>query len=158
MGGSVHNPAATAAAQIPLSPLQSNDSPNTSQQNIVPQSQPQGPPFRNQAPQNITSVHQTVTSTMAASMNAARPPYNTQIVAPPNYHPTTLGPRATHTRWIRPFVAPGTTAPANTQNSSALIAQLTQPPSIGINVTAFNQRLDGKSTGIQGYILFIALK
>ncbi|XP_032691032.1 mediator of RNA polymerase II transcription subunit 25-like [Odontomachus brunneus] len=148
MGGNVHNVAATAA-QIPLSPLQSNDSPNTNQvqQNIAPPSQAQGPPFRNQAPQNITSVHQAVTPAMAVPMNAARPPYNPQIAAPPNYHPTALGPRTTHaTRWMRPFVAPGTTAPANTQNSSALIAQLTQPPSLGLNVGAtFGQRLDGSN-------------
>ncbi|XP_025159280.1 mediator of RNA polymerase II transcription subunit 25 isoform X3 [Harpegnathos saltator] len=143
-GGNVHNTTATAA-QIPLSPLQSNDSPNTNQvqQNIAPPSQPQGSPFRNQTPQNITSVHQTVTSSMAAPMNTARPPYNSQIAAPPNYHPTSLSPRTTHTRWMRPFIAPGTTAPTNAQNSSALIAQLTQPPSLGLNVATFGQRLDG---------------
>ncbi|XP_032671316.1 mediator of RNA polymerase II transcription subunit 25-like isoform X1 [Odontomachus brunneus] len=143
MGGNVHNAAATAA-QIPLSPLQSNDSPNTNQvqQNIAPPSQPQGSPFRSQAPQNISSVHQAVTPSMAAPMNTARPPYNPQIAAPPNYHPAGLGPRTTHTRWMRPFIAPGATAPANTQNSSALIAQLTQPPSLGLNVATFGQRLD----------------
>ncbi|XP_018044485.1 PREDICTED: mediator of RNA polymerase II transcription subunit 25 isoform X2 [Atta colombica] len=143
MGGNVHNTAATAA-QIPLSPLQSNDSPNTNQvqQNIAPPNQQQGPPFRNQAPpQNITSVHQTVTPSMAAPMNTARPPYNPQIAAPPNYHPPGVN-IATRPRWMRPFIAPGATAPANTQGS-ALIAQLTQPPSsLGLNVAAFNQRLD----------------
>ncbi|XP_067215800.1 mediator of RNA polymerase II transcription subunit 25 isoform X2 [Linepithema humile] len=143
IGGNVHNTAATTA-QIPLSPLQSNDSPNTNQvqQNIAPPNQQQGPPFRNQAPQNIASVHQTVTPSMAAPMNAARPPYNPQIIAaPPNYHPTGVN-IATRPRWMRPFIAPGATAPANTQGS-ALIAQLTQPPSsLGLNATAFGQRLD----------------
>ncbi|EFN84184.1 mediator of RNA polymerase II transcription subunit 25 [Harpegnathos saltator] len=147
IGGNVHNTAATTA-QIPLSPLQSNDSPNTNQvqQNIAPPNQPQGPPFRNQAPQNITSVHpvQTVAQTMAAPMNAARAPYNSQIAAPPNYHPTVINPRM-HTKWMRPFLTPGATTPANTQNSSALIAQLTQPPSLGLNVTTFGQRLDGSN-------------
>ncbi|XP_014485154.1 PREDICTED: mediator of RNA polymerase II transcription subunit 25-like isoform X2 [Dinoponera quadriceps] len=150
IAGNVHNTAATTISQIPLSPLQSNDSPNTNQvqQNIAPPSQPaQGPPFRNQAPQNIASVnHQTVTPAMAAPMaNVARPPYNPQIAALPNYHPTGLGPRATHTRWIRPFITPAATAPTNTQNSSALIAQLTQPPSLGLNVATFGQRLDGNN-------------
>ncbi|XP_071630745.1 uncharacterized protein [Temnothorax longispinosus] len=43
---------------------------------------------------------------------------------------------------MRPFIAPGATASANTQNS-ALIAQLTQPSSsLGLNVAAFSQRLD----------------
>ncbi|XP_020293068.1 mediator of RNA polymerase II transcription subunit 25 [Pseudomyrmex gracilis] len=144
MGGNVHNTAATAA-QIPLSPLQSNDSPNTNQvqQNIAPPNQQQGPPYRNPTPQNITSVHQTVTPSLAAPMNAARPSYNTQIAAPPNYHGPGMN-IATRPRWIRPFIAPGATAPANTQ-SSALIAQLTQPPSsLGplSAVAAFNQRLD----------------
>lgn len=137
IGGNVHNTAATTA-QIPLSPLQSNDSPNQVQQNIAPPNQQQGPPFRNQAPQN------TVTPSMAAPMNAVRPPYNPQIItAPPNYHPTGVN-IATRPRWMRPFIAPGATAPANTQGS-ALIAQLTQPPSsLGLNATAFGQRLDGK--------------
>lgn len=157
MGGTVHNTAATAA-QIPLSPLQSNDSPNTNQvqQSIAPPSQPQGPPFRGQAPQNITSVHQTVTPSMAAPMNAARPPYNPQIAAPPNYHPAGLAARATHPRWMRPpFIAPGATAPANTQ-SSALIAQLTQPPSsLGLNVAAFGQRLDGRRGEIYNTSYFL---
>ncbi|KAL0125266.1 hypothetical protein PUN28_004503 [Cardiocondyla obscurior] len=143
MGGNVHNTAATAA-QIPLSPLQSNDSPNTNQvqQNIAPPNQQQGPPFRNQAPQNITNVHQTVTPSMAAPMNAARQPYNPQIAAPPNYHPPGVN-LGTRPRWMRPpFIAPGATASANTQGS-ALIAQLTQPPSsLGLNVAAFSQRLD----------------
>ncbi|XP_011632716.1 mediator of RNA polymerase II transcription subunit 25-like isoform X2 [Pogonomyrmex barbatus] len=142
MGGNVHNAAATAA-QIPLSPLQSNDSPNPNQvqQNIAPPNQQQGPPFRNQAPQNITSVHQTVTPSMAAPMNTGRPPYNSQIAAPPNYHATAVN-IATRPRWLRPPFIPGATAPANTQGS-ALIAQLTQPPSsLGLNVAAFNQRLD----------------
>ena len=155
MGGNVHNTAATAA-QIPLSPLQSNDSPNTNQvqQNIAPPNQQQGPPFRNQAPpQNITSVHQTVTPSMAAPMNTARPPYNPQIAAPPNYHPPGVN-IATRPRWMRPFIAPGATAPANTQGS-ALIAQLTQPPSsLGLNVAAFNQRLDGKSIDKTLTVLF----
>lgn len=137
MGGNVHN--TTSVTQIPLSPLQSNDSPNTNQvqQNIAPPNQQQGPPFRNQTPQNI-AVHQTVPS-MAAPMNAARPPYNPQIAAPPNYHPAGVN-IATRARWMRPsFIAPGATAPANTQGS-ALIAQLTQPPSsLGLSVTAFGQ-------------------
>lgn len=157
MGGNVHNTPATAA-QIPLSPLQSNDSPNTNQvqQNIAPPSQPQGPPFRNQAPQNITSVHQAVTPTMAAPMNAGRPPYTPQIPVPPNYHPGGITPRGTHPRWMRPFMTPGTNAPPNTQ-SSALIAQLTQPPStVGLNV-AFNQRLDGKSIEIYPISYYIKI-
>lgn len=144
MGGNVHN--ATNVTQIPLSPLQSNDSPNTNQvqQNIAPPNQQQGPPFRNQTPQNIT-VHQAVPSSMAAPMNA-RPPYNPQIAAPPNYHPPGVNIGPTRARWMRPsFIAPGATGPANTQGS-ALIAQLTQPPSsLGLNVAAFGQRLDGKS-------------
>lgn len=152
--GNVHNAAATTA-QIPLSPLQSNDSlTNQVQQNIAPPSQPQGS-FRNQTPQNITSVHQTVTPNMATPINATRPSYNPQIVAPPNYHPTGLGPRTTHTRWVRPFVTPGATAPSNTQNNSALIAQLTQPPSLGPNVTTFGQRLDGKNIDIC-YVIYCA--
>lgn len=149
MSGNVHSTPATAA-QIPLSPLQSNDSPNTNpvQQNIAPPTQPQGPPFRSQTPQNIASVHQTVAPSMAAPMNAARPPYNPQIAAPPNYHPANLGIRPTHPRWMRPFIAPGSAAPPNTQ-SSALIAQLTQPPSsLGLNVAAFGQRVDGKNSSI----------
>ncbi|RLU26588.1 hypothetical protein DMN91_000384 [Ooceraea biroi] len=144
IGGNVHT-AAVTAAQIPLSPLQSNDSPNTNQvqQNIAPPNQQQGPPFRSQAPQNIANVHQTVTPSMAAPMNAARPPYNPQIAAPPNYHPAGVNIAARPTRWMRPFIAPSATAPANAQGS-ALIAQLTQPPSsLGLNVAAFNQRLDG---------------
>lgn len=144
MGGNVHSAPATAA-QIPLSPLQSNDSPNTNQvqQNIAPPNQQQGPPFRSQAPQNIASVHQAVTPSMAAPMNAARPPYNPQIAAPPNYHPAGVNIAARPTRWMRPFIAPGAAAPANAQGS-ALIAQLTQPPSsLGLNVAAFSQRLDG---------------
>ncbi|XP_026824639.1 mediator of RNA polymerase II transcription subunit 25 isoform X1 [Ooceraea biroi] len=143
IGGNVHT-AAVTAAQIPLSPLQSNDSPNTNQvqQNIAPPNQQQGPPFRSQAPQNIANVHQTVTPSMAAPMNAARPPYNPQIAAPPNYHPAGVNIAARPTRWMRPFIAPSATAPANAQGS-ALIAQLTQPPSsLGLNVAAFNQRLD----------------
>lgn len=86
---------------------------------------------------------------MAAPMNAARPSYNPQIAAPPNYHSPGLTARAAHPRWIRPFITPGATAPTNTQ-SSALIAQLTQPPSsLGpINVAAFGQRLDGKNNDI----------
>lgn len=141
--GAVH-PAQGTAAQIPLSPLQSNDSPNTNQvqQNIAQPTQQQGPPFRNQTPQNITSVHQTVVP-IAAAMNAGRPPYNPQISAPPTYHPTGVPARAGHARW-RPFVTPGTTGPANTQ-SSALIAQLNQPPSLGLNVTPFGQRMDGNN-------------
>ncbi|KMQ96743.1 mediator of rna polymerase ii transcription subunit 25 [Lasius niger] len=137
IGGNVHN--TTSVTQIPLSPLQSNDSPNTNQvqQNIAPPNQQQGPPFRNQTPQNI-AVHQNVPSSMAAPMNAARPPYNPQIAAPPNYHPAGVN-IATRARWMRPFIAPGATAPANTQGS-ALIAQLTQPPSsLGLNVAAFGQ-------------------
>jgi len=142
----VHNTAPTSA-QIPLSPLQSNDSPNTNQvqQNIAPPNQQQGPPFRNQAPQNIASVHQTVTQSMVAPMppNNVRPPYNSQIPAPPNYHPPSVNIAARPTRWMRPFIAPGAAASANTQGS-ALIAQLTQPPSsLGLNVAAFSQRLDG---------------
>lgn len=142
IGGAVHTTPGTAA-QIPLSPLQSNDSPNTNQvqQNIAQPTQPQGPPFRGQTPQNIASVHQTVVP-MAAAMNAGRPPYNPPISAPPTYHPNVT--RAGHPRW-RPFVTPGATGPTNTQ-SSALIAQLNQPPpSIGLNVTPFGQRMDGKS-------------
>lgn len=153
IGSNVHN----TAAQIPLSPLQSNDSPNTNQvqQNIAPPNQQQGPPYRNPTPQNITSVHQTVTPSLAAPMNAARPGYNTQIAAPPNYHGPGMN-IATRPRWIRPFIAPGATAPANTQ-SSALIAQLTQPPSsLGpLSAVAFNQRLDGKS--VLCYISFVLL-
>ncbi|XP_054001971.1 mediator of RNA polymerase II transcription subunit 25 isoform X2 [Hylaeus anthracinus] len=146
MGGPVHTTPGTAA-QIPLSPLQSNDSPNTNQvqQNIAQPSQAQGPPFRNQTPQNITSVHQTVPP-IAAAMNAGRPPYNPQISAPPTYHPTAVAARAGHTRW-RPFVTPGTTGPANAQ-SSALIAQLNQPPSLGLNVTPFGQRMDVANSNV----------
>lgn len=143
IGGTVHTTPGTAA-QIPLSPLQSNDSPNTNQvqQSIAQPTQSQGPPFRNQTPQNITSVHQAVVP-LAAAMNAGRPPYNPQISAPPTYHPSVTA-RAGHTRW-RPFVTPGATGPANTQGS-ALIAQLNQPPpSIGLNVTPFGQRMDGKN-------------
>ena len=146
MGGPVHTTPGTAA-QIPLSPLQSNDSPNTNQvqQNIAQPSQPQGPPFRNQAPQNITSVHQAVVP-IAAAMNVGRPPYNTQINAPPTYHPTPVGPRPNHTRW-RPFVTAGG-GPANTQNS-ALIAQLNQPsPSLGLTVPPFGQRMDVANTNV----------
>lgn len=144
MGGNVHN--TTSVTQIPLSPLQSNDSPNTNQvqQNIAPPNQQQSPAFRNQTPQNIT-VHQAVPSSMAAPMNTARPPYNPQISAPPNYHPAGVN-IATRARWMRPYITPGAAAPTNTQGS-ALIAQLTQPPSsLGLNVAAFGQRLDGKST------------
>ncbi|EZA49336.1 Mediator of RNA polymerase II transcription subunit [Ooceraea biroi] len=139
IGGNVHT-AAVTAAQIPLSPLQSNDSPNTNQvqQNMAPPESAAG----SQAPQNIANVHQTVTPSMAAPMNAARPPYNPQIAAPPNYHPAGVNIAARPTRWMRPFIAPSATAPANAQGS-ALIAQLTQPPSsLGLNVAAFNQRLD----------------
>ncbi|XP_076378614.1 mediator of RNA polymerase II transcription subunit 25 isoform X2 [Megalopta genalis] len=138
IGGAVHNNLGTAA-QIPLSPLQSNDSPNTNQvqQNIAQPTQSQGPPFRNQTPQNIAPVHQTVVP-IPTVMSTGRPPYNPQISAPPTYHPpaqTRTGPR-----W-RPFVTLGNTGAANPQ-SSALIAQLNQPPSLGLNVTPFGQRMD----------------
>ncbi|XP_066601474.1 mediator of RNA polymerase II transcription subunit 25-like isoform X2 [Prorops nasuta] len=146
MGGPVHNPAAQNPVQIPLSPLQSNDSPNPNvQQNIAQPNQPQGPPFRNQTPQNIASVHQPVAPSMAAPMATNRAPYNPQINAPSNYHPGNMGARAAHPRW-RPFIPPGVTSQPNTQ-SSALIAQLTQPPSAlgGLNVTPFGQRMDGNT-------------
>lgn len=147
IGGAVHNTSGTAA-QIPLSPLQSNDSPNTNQvqQSIAQPTQSQGPPFRNPTPQNISSVHQTVVP-IATAMNAGRPPYNPQISAPPTYHPTNVTARTSHPRWRQHFVPPGTTGPTNTQ-SSALIAQLNQPPpSIGLNVTPFG-RMDGKINNI----------
>ncbi|KAI4492167.1 hypothetical protein M0802_009973 [Mischocyttarus mexicanus] len=143
IGGTVHT-AVPNTAQIPLSPLQSNDSPNPNQvqQSIAPAPQSQAPTFRNQTPQNIASVHQSVAQTMAAPISA-RSPYNPQISAPPNYHPGAVGARATHSRWMRPFVAPSANAPTNAQ-SSALIAQLTQPPSsLGLNVSPYGQRMDG---------------
>ncbi|XP_012287300.1 mediator of RNA polymerase II transcription subunit 25 [Orussus abietinus] len=144
--GSTGHVAAASAAQIPLSPLQSNDSPNTNQatQNITQPQQTQGSAFRSQTPQNITSVHQPVTPSMAAPMSAGRPAFGQQISAPPNYHAAGLGARTTHQRWMRPpFMPPSSTATANTQGS-ALIAQLTQPPSSlgGLNVPSFNQRMD----------------
>ncbi|XP_014598897.1 PREDICTED: mediator of RNA polymerase II transcription subunit 25-like isoform X4 [Polistes canadensis] len=143
IGGTVHT-AVPNTAQIPLSPLQSNDSPNPNQvqQSIAPTPQSQTPTFRNQTPQNIASVHQSVAQTMAAPISA-RSPYNPQISAPPNYHPGAVGARATHSRWMRPFIAPSANAPTNAQ-SSALIAQLTQPPSsLGLNVSPYGQRMDG---------------
>ncbi|KAI4496350.1 hypothetical protein M0804_000160 [Polistes exclamans] len=145
IGGTVHT-AVPNTAQIPLSPLQSNDSPNPNQvqQSIAPTPQSQTPTFRNQTPQNIASVHQSVAQTMAAPISA-RSPYNPQISAPPNYHPGAVGARATHSRWMRPFIAPSANAPTNAQ-SSALIAQLTQPPSsLGLNVSPYGQRMDGTS-------------
>lgn len=140
IGGAVHTTPGTAA-QIPLSPLQSNDSPNTNQvqQNIAQPTQSHGPTFRNQAPQNTTSVHQALVP-MATGMNPGRPPYN-----PYNPTPTGVVARTGHTRW-RSYPAPGTTGPTNTQ-ASALIAQLNQPPTLiggGHNVTPFGQRMDGK--------------
>ncbi|XP_043496385.1 mediator of RNA polymerase II transcription subunit 25-like isoform X4 [Polistes fuscatus] len=143
IGGTVHT-AVPNTAQIPLSPLQSNDSPNPNQvqQSIAPTPQSQTPTFRNQTPQNIASVHQSVAQNMAAPISA-RSPYNPQISAPPNYHPGAVGARATHSRWMRPFIAPSANAPTNAQ-SSALIAQLTQPPSsLGLNVSPYGQRMDG---------------
>ena len=148
IAGTVPHPTNTSAAQIPLSPLQSHDSPNTNQssQNISQPQQTQGAAFRNQTPQNINSVHQPVAPSMAVQMNAGRPAFNSQLNAPPNYHPGGLGARPTHPRWIRPpFIAPGAVQQNNNQGS-ALIAQLTQPPSsLGLNVANFGQRIDGKS-------------
>nr|XP_050865535.1 mediator of RNA polymerase II transcription subunit 25-like isoform X1 [Vespula vulgaris]XP_050865537.1 mediator of RNA polymerase II transcription subunit 25-like isoform X1 [Vespula vulgaris] len=149
IGGTVHT-AVPNTAQIPLSPLQSNDSPNPNQvqQSIAPTPQSQATTFRNQTPQNISSVHQTVTQNMAAPMSATRPPYNPQISAPPNYHPGAVGARATHSRWMRPFIPPSASAPTNAQ-SSALIAQLTQPPSsLGLNVSPYGQRMDVVNSNI----------
>lgn len=141
---------AASAAQIPLSPLQSNDSPNTNQatQNIAQPPQAQGPTFRNQAPQNIASVHQTVAPPMAAPMSGGRPSFNPQINAPPNYHPSGMGARPAHPWRMRPpgpsFIAPSTAPPTSTPGS-ALLAQLNQPPSsLGINISPFGQRMDGK--------------
>ena len=140
------------AAQIPLSPLQSNDSPNTNQaaQNITQPPQAQGPTFRNQAPQNIASVHQPVAPPMPVPMSAGRPGFNPQINAPPTYHPSGLGARAPHQWRMRPpgpsFIAPSGAAPASTPGS-ALLAQLNQPPSsLGLNISPFGQRMDGKFT------------
>ncbi|XP_051168877.1 mediator of RNA polymerase II transcription subunit 25-like isoform X2 [Leptopilina boulardi] len=136
------------AAQIPLSPLQSNDSPNTNQaaQNIAQPTQNQGAPFRNQAPQNIASVHQPGAPPMAAPMSAGRPNFNPQINAPPNYHPSSMSARATHNWRMRPpgppFIAPNAAPPASTPGS-ALLAQLNQPPSLGLNISPFGQRMDG---------------
>lgn len=150
MGATGHATAGNAV-QIPLSPLQSNDSPNTNQpqQNIVqPTQQQQAVAFRNQAPPNIASVNQQPAPTMPAPLMAVRGNFNPQITAPPNYHNTGMGPRGSH-RWTMPsqqrppFIAPGATAQSNTQGS-ALIAQLTQPPSVlGPTVNQFGQRMDG---------------
>ncbi|XP_058806988.1 mediator of RNA polymerase II transcription subunit 25-like isoform X3 [Phymastichus coffea] len=75
---------------------------------------------------------------------------------PPNYHPGAMSARPPHPRggWMRaPFMntgpggGPTPAAPSSQPNNqgSALIAQLSQPPSstIGLNVQPFSQRLDG---------------
>lgn len=145
ISGAVVHPTNTSAAQIPLSPLQSHDSPNTNQpsQSIPQPQQTQGPTFRNATPQNINSVHQPVAPSMTVPMNANRPSFN-QLNAPPNYHAGNIGARASHPRWTRPpFMPPGAVQQNNNQGS-ALIAQLTQPPSsLGLNVASFGQRMDG---------------
>lgn len=154
---------APSAAQIPLSPLQSNDSPNTNQaaQNIVQPSQNQNAAFRNQAPQNIVSVHQPGAPPMAAPMSAGRPSFNPQINAPPNYHPSSMSARATHNWRMRPpgppFIAPSAAPPASTPGS-ALLAQLNQPPSLGLNISPFGQRMDGNDIFIFLTIILIFIK
>lgn len=144
IGGTVHTTVPNSP-QILNSPIPNNDSPNPNQvqQNIASTPQSQGTTYRNQTPSNISSVHQSVPPNMAATISATRPPYNTQISAPPNYHPGSVPPRTTHSRWMRPFIPPSASAPTNAQ-SSALIAQLTQPPSsLGLNVSSYGQRMDG---------------
>ncbi|XP_044583269.1 mediator of RNA polymerase II transcription subunit 25-like isoform X1 [Cotesia glomerata] len=116
--------AAPNPVQIPSSPVQTHDSPNTNQNSAIPPPAPQNPAFRNTAP--IIG-----TPSMPVPMNPGRPVFNPQITAPPSYHPV----RAPQGRWRTPFIAPGATVQSNTQGS-ALIAQLTQPPTAltGINV------------------------
>ncbi|XP_008206394.1 mediator of RNA polymerase II transcription subunit 25 isoform X2 [Nasonia vitripennis] len=121
-----------SAAQIALSPLQSNDSPNPNQTPQIAQSvtqaqqqqQQQGPPasFRNPTtPQNINSVHQQQQAVnqqqqvqqqqqqpqqnMSAPMGG-RPQFNPQISAPPNYHPAAMGARPPHPRGWPPMRPP----------------------------------------------------
>lgn len=150
MGASGH-PAPGSTVQIPLSPLQSNDSPNTNQaqQNIAQPTQQQMVALRNQTPQNIASVNQQPAPPMSGSI-PGRGVFNPQIAAPPNYIPPGMGPRLPP-RWMLPpqqrFIVPGAASQPNTQTSSALIAQLTQPPSVlGPNVNQFGQRMDGGSS------------
>lgn len=178
----------TNAAQMALSPLQSNDSPNpnqtpqsivVAQQNVTQaqqQQQQQGPtaPYRGQTtPQNINSVHQQQQQAvnqqqqqppqppMSVSQMGSRQQFNPQISAPPTYHAAQMGPRGPHSRWppMRPpymgqgppggppGAAPGAPPPPANQNnqSSALIAQLSQPPSAALHVQpSFAQRIEGE--------------
>ncbi|XP_008546945.1 mediator of RNA polymerase II transcription subunit 25 [Microplitis demolitor] len=130
--------AAANTVQIPSSPVPAHDSPNTNQPANIPQPPaPQNPAFRNATPINI-GVNHGAAPAMTVPMNPGRPVFNPQITAPPNYHPA----RAPQARWRTPFIAPGATVQSNNQGS-ALIAQLTQPPTAltGINVP-FNQRMD----------------
>ncbi|XP_058806987.1 mediator of RNA polymerase II transcription subunit 25-like isoform X2 [Phymastichus coffea] len=156
-------PGAPTGAQMTLSPHQSNDSPNPNQtpQLATQTQQPQGPSnsYRNQTPQNINSVQQQQAvnqQQQAPPMQPGRSQFNTPISAPPNYHPGAMSARPPHPRggWMRaPFMntgpggGPTPAAPSSQPNNqgSALIAQLSQPPSstIGLNVQPFSQRLDG---------------
>lgn len=169
----------SSAAQMALSPLQSNDSPNpnqTPQSIVVPQSvtqaQQQGPPgsYRGQTTsQNMNSVHQQQAVNQQQQQQpplpmpvqmGTRPQFNPQLSAPPNYHAAQMGPRVPHSRWppMRPPYmgqgpagGPPGTAPAppppanNNQGPSALIAQLSQPPSAALHVQPFAQRIEGKT-------------
>lgn len=148
-GVGLNNANTTSSAQVPTSPLQSSDSPSQNPQSMNPTNQAQAANFRNQAPTSIASVHQPVVppgAVMAAPMGTARPPFNNQqIPAPPNYHATGMPARPQHPRWMRPpFIPPGSAPQTNNTQGSALIAQLTQPPSAlnAINVAPFAQRLD----------------
>ncbi|XP_015111836.1 mediator of RNA polymerase II transcription subunit 25 isoform X2 [Diachasma alloeum] len=140
IGGPVHQTGASAA-QIPLSPLQSHDSPNTNQSgqalSQTTQSQtPLNPAFRSQAPATLNS-HQSVAPPIGP-INPGRPVFNPQLPGPPNYHAA----RAAQPRWKGQFIPPGGGAVQNNNQGSALIAQLTQPPSsLGLNIQ-FNQRMD----------------
>ncbi|XP_063995109.1 mediator of RNA polymerase II transcription subunit 25 isoform X3 [Diachasmimorpha longicaudata] len=140
IGGPVHQTGASAA-QIPLSPLQSHDSPNTNQpgQTLSQTTQPQAPlnpSFRSQAPTTL-NPHQAVAPPIG-QINTGRPVFNPQLAGPPNYHAA----RAAQPRWKGQFIPPGGGAVQNNNQGSALIAQLTQPPtSLGLNIQ-FNQRMD----------------
>ncbi|XP_011299870.1 mediator of RNA polymerase II transcription subunit 25 isoform X2 [Fopius arisanus] len=147
IGGGVHQTA--SAAQIPLSPLQSHDSPNTNQagQNMsqTTQSQaPLNPAFRNQTPATL-NPHQSVAPPIG-TINPGRPVFNPQLAGPPNYHAA----RAPQPRWKGQFIPPGGGGVQSNNQGSALIAQLTQPPSsLGLNIQ-FNQRMDANGSVMSG--------
>ncbi|XP_011297129.1 mediator of RNA polymerase II transcription subunit 25 isoform X2 [Fopius arisanus] len=151
VGQSIHQTSSTGA-QIPLSPLQNHESPivNQGYQTVSQSSQshtPMNPSgvFRNPTPGSIN--HQSGAAAVGAinvgEMNPGRPGFNPQIPGPPNYHAAAT--RAAQSRWKAPFInAEG----VQNNQGSALIAQLSQPPSsFGLNVQ-FNQRMEANGGSV----------